>query len=260
MVLVPLLIAFPHTSSAAGLALFDDFESYSVGALPFTGIWNQDRPYAPQVVTSALDAGLGPHSGSKMMRANWFGSPGDFEGVAVSLRALYNNEGFIRVWFRFDADFQNPPSGGSGAHLLRLYPDPSFFISAPDPGPDPTGFQIEGLINGVQFPSVGLPNIVDHQWHKFELYWKISPPIMRGWLDGVLKEDIAIAYGPLPDVFYLMSNMGSYQIDQNNHVYMDDFEFFSDTGKGAATGLMSDATICQGTACKPPKPPNLRIQ
>ena len=267
--LLLVLVALPHPSSAAGRVFFEDFESYSVGTLPTTQ-WQQDLPHnLPQVVTSSLDGIAGPHSGTKMMRANWTSS--DYESAKLTSWS-YNTEFLIRLWVRYDSDVDHV-QGNKVFRLDNFATESFYFDGQMESPPKCVMFSFWEVVAGKTITGPPWENfnggpLGDTQWHKIEIYVKHNQVgqtdgILRVWNDGQIVHDItniqSVANGAKWFPMFLMSNWSNFAHDNNNHVYWDDIEIFSDTGTGS-TGLMSDASICDGAICKPPKPLNLRVQ
>jgi hypothetical protein len=104
----------------------------------------------------------------------------------------------------------------------------------------------------------------DNEWHKVEIYIKhnrdgVPDGIMRIWQDGrqLINAENVISHTPGAKwgQFTFLSNWSQTAHDNNNHVYFDDIEIFSDLGSGAI-GLMSDATITEGANMSAPPPPS----
>jgi hypothetical protein len=255
-------LALVDFSYAAGLVFSDDFEDGT------TNKWLQDSPHSKcPVVTSALDNGAGPHSGTRMMRCNWDG--GSYDGVMLDSWG-YTNEFLLRFWYRVDRDVD----AKVGSKMLRLA-----FSSQQETY---WATQFELLSNAPLFmywktPSIdesywpssaspSNPAVGNYAWHKFELYIKHDTSgangIIRVWIDGVKVFDrtniISHASGTSWRPLYVMSNWSmnpGWEHDSSNHVYWDDVDIYSDTGTGA-TGLMSDATISSGSGSQTvPNPP-----
>jgi hypothetical protein len=261
-------LALPDFSYAAGRVFYDGFEDGT------TNNWTIESGRNPcPVVTSALDGGPGPR-GTRMMRCNWDG--GSFEGVVLNSWS-YTNEFLLRFWVRLDADVDRV----NGAKLFRLnwptydivlqrdYSDNQFHM----------WWFMPGGADGMNCWNREGNFLDDHQWHKIEIYVKhdtgSNNGIVKSWRDGVfinwdcgnprtnLNNYAGSPYYP----WYVMSNWSQnpgWEHDNNNHIYWDDIEIYSDNGTGA-TGSMSDATINVSGAGSvnqtPPNPPqNLQVQ
>ncbi|MCI0591227.1 MAG: hypothetical protein L0Y67_06455 [Gammaproteobacteria bacterium] len=248
-------VAFVDLSFAIGLAFTDGFEDGTTNKWSFPGTY-----YPATVVSTARDGGS-PHTGTRMMEANWDGTVAWDDPRVYTYAQLpswdYTNEFLLRFWIRYDADV-DPKDGGK---LMRLGP----------------GIGINELYMGAQMQLSGGPlfiytdvegpgqvtysggNVGDNQWHKIEVYIKhdtgTNNGIVRVWTDGVLRIDAtnvnSVPTGGRWEPFNVMSNWSNnpgWEHDANNHVYWDDFEIYSDTGTGA-NGSLADATasVGQGT-------------
>lgn len=235
---------------AAGRVFHDDFESYAVGTLPTTQWGQEGGRTTPSVVSSSTDGVQGPHGGSKMARFNWDGPSSNYDSVFVSVSPLYSSAFFIRMWMRFDSNFDNA-SSGSGVHMMR------FFQSSPyndilwaEPSTDSwiTDVWLNGSHIGTQYAAFPSPS----SWHRFEEYVDSGAGVIKTWIDGALQINASgVSFGGQRyDEFFPLSNWGGEKPDSVNYLYIDDIEIFSDTGSGA-TGSMSDASIAQGGGSPP---------
>jgi hypothetical protein len=250
-------------SQAAGRVFHDDFESYGIGTLPQAAWVAEPGRSMSDVMGTATDGGA-PHGGVRQACARFVGTT--FDTFTKSFTTLYSDEFLIRVWIRFDNNFDNAPPGASGVHLLRFFEVGGYdWLHAMV---DPTWYTVAYQLNGSLIGNTGSLVLPGHTWHKHEMYFKKSTGVMKDWQDGVLKKsESGIAFGSFRwNVLFMMSNWGSGGAgpDASNDTYFDDFEFYSDLGTGG-TGLMSDATITQGgggvsDTTSPAVPVNLRIQ
>jgi hypothetical protein len=240
------------SASAATRVFYDGSESGN------TNLWSQlDYRNKCTSVTSPLDGGAGPHSGSRMIRCNWDGvaawnSAESYE--ALSLTWSYTNEFLIRLWVRSDSDVDSK----FGSKWLRLYNQGvnSFIL---DGQMEQAGGPIYSNIESVDGTSTNYNNwgsalLGNQGWHKVELYVKhgiSNDAIFRVWVDGSLQyqrtgfsSSPANKWYPLIFVSNWSNNGPEWAHDTNNHTYWDDVEIYSDsTGGTAATGSMSDATV-----------------
>lgn len=269
-------VVLTNSSHAAGLVFYDDFESYSVGKLT-TNKWSTSDWWAlPQVVSSALDKGAGPTSGSKMLRTNWNGLVAWNDPNAQEICQLdsfpYTTEFLIRFKLRTDRDVDTV----RGSKVFRLTLDSGskqinryYFSMQMEKSGGPIFSNLEYVDGAAQnYNAYGSIPLGDGSWHKVEIYVKQDPSggaIFRLWLDGKLQhERTGFTSNPSNPWRSLIlnsnwSNNPGWQHDANNHVYWDDIEIFSDKGTGAS-GSMANATISAGNAAPLPPPTNLRIQ
>lgn len=248
---------------------YDGFENYSVGDLPSTYWYTGGSNLGPaQVVTSALDAGLGPVAGSKMLRLNWDTSAptafcftrAQFTFGDTDWKA--SDRIFIRLRFRCDADM---PTNFNGLHLLRFFMDAGNDSLIGTAGDNTivnfTAIDDASIFGGVGSTYFSTSEFLDTAaWGKFEIYWKRSATTHATWWfnsvvidDGARRCDASgFSYtDPKFEVINLASNWsgGGSPPDDNNHIYIDEFEVFADTTWGlggfdsATTGSMEDATI-----------------
>ena len=123
-------------------------------------------------------------------------------------------------------------------------------------------------INGKQGPQFWGRDtpLGDHKWHKIEIYVSARPTPTgnsRVWIDGNLRlqvtNAITVAEGRTWGPLFLTSNWTSnpgWEHGENNHLYWDDVEIYSDNGADA-TGNMSDATV---TVSAPVPQQGVRVQ
>ena len=278
---------------AAGRQRFDDFESYPLGQLSLptaNGYWRSDSGrIPPDIVSSAADAGVGPHSGSKMARFNYdttlaWPSLNIFSSMqsANTSSIIVNDEFFYRMWVRHDANCGRVDLG-SGKKFMRIYSGNGAqsndlitdFITSngfTNFGNDSGGAALMPTYWGGSGDFSATNSVT--QWVKVEYYFKFSTGTVKVWTDGALRRNDTgrnlTFWGTHGDGwkdFYPQSNWGDvenngYRHGTTNYMYVEDFEVYSDVGTGA-TGLMSDATITQvgSTDTTPPVAPvNLRIQ
>lgn len=259
--LTVLLVLLAADSHAAGLQRSEGFESYATGTLTAgilvtPGYWEQDNGRIfPDIVTSALDAGAGPHGGSKMVRFNYDTtnpSTGWSSLHQVSAGISFTNEIFYRWWVRFDADhgLSNLGSQRKFGRIFVTTPAYNDIFLEVSPGFFITIVLVNGDYPGVQH-SLGL---TPTGWNQVELYISKSPTagVVKLWINDTLVESytgLNTSAAPWLD-FYPVSNWGDvensgYLSGVDNHLYLDDFEVYSDAGTGA-TGSMADGTITQG--------------
>lgn len=256
--LLMLLLLTPLTRADAASRIFaDGFEAGN------TNLWEQDgtHPRCP-VVTTAADAGLGPHTGSKMLRCNW---GNDYESLVLNTLS-YTNEIFYRAWIRIDTDMDRTTT--SPIKFLRIFVPPN--------GPnyrdlfegisDGHGLTLRGNAGTELIPTYwgDEPNsdvsANTTAWHKVEYYINHTTQKVRVWHDGLMIRDVNITFNSVKWYpFYITSNWSDDVDDLINHLYFDDLEVYSDNGTGA-TGLMSNATITVGgTVTIPNAPSNTQV-
>ncbi len=228
-----------------------------------TSLWSQDGARNRcQAVTSAADGGVGPHTGSYMLRCNWNGTlawdaAARYETLVQGSYSM-NTEILFRFWLRPDNNAKDY-TGGGGPKIMRFGTAGSYFSGQFITTPYYNG----GTLTGAMYNSVGsqigatlwgtTPTLSNGQWHKVEIYIRqgTSDGIARLWLDDALQWQATGAntidtsdWG----TFWISSNWsgaaGCCDHDSTNYLYWDDFEVYSDTGTGG-TGLMSDGTIAQ---------------
>lgn len=241
-------VAFVDLSFAAGRVFDDGFEDGTTNKWWFPGTYN------PATVVSTARDGGSPHTGTRMLEANWNAAVPWTDPNFYTYAALeswnYTNEFLVRFWIRFDADVDDKdgpkflrmgPLGVNHMYLGKL-PGPTLFIyfESVDGSPGPIQYSGGSLAGG---------------WNEIEIYIKhdtgAKDGILRVWNNGVLRVDAtnvnSVSTGGRWTPFEVMSNHYGL-LDANNHVYWDDFEIYSDTGTGA-TGSLADGTasVGQGT-------------
>lgn len=254
---------------AAGRVFFDGFEDGTTNAWSNGGgtgwIGKCD------VVTSALDGGIGPRNGTRMARCNWDGTQGEPDGHSYQAMNktgwAKTRESFMRFWVRVDSDVDNK----QGSKLFRAPGAISYDAIQFEYG---TGASFFSTIYKSNNQQIGTTNwgcgggFRSGTWKKFELYFLESTSgqnngVARIWVDDVLcwealnqNTDDPQGAGYWAD-FHLMSNWSldsggaaDWTHDANNHIYWDDFEIYSDAASGA-TGLMSDGSISVGGGGSP---------
>ncbi|MFO1431842.1 MAG: hypothetical protein U1F76_17175 [Candidatus Competibacteraceae bacterium] len=236
----------PDFSYAAGRVFLDDFESGTTNA------WGRGGPAEKcPAVTSAEDGGS-PHQGRYMAKCNWAkDSRGWSYFNALYLASWpYSKEFLLRFWFRADQDLDHY----FGPKLLRLkFGDPNdqsiwgILADHGDQAELTAGWTIGG--NSYQFWGSPAAIIGDHKWHQLALYTKDSTGndgILRVWVDGnKVWEQVNIQTNSNGRPWYplhLPSNWDNAPIDNNNHIYIDEVEIYSDQGTGAS-GSLADGTI-----------------
>jgi hypothetical protein len=253
-------------ASSGGRVFYSDGTTLT-GVRPDTGPGTpRDLPY---LVTSAFDGVPMRSGGAWAMNWNgtgYSGNPPAFNAAQIDIG--YSNEIFIRFWARIDQDMRvNYPATDTGPKLFRFQNN---CVGVWDPYDDEgvaerSYFSFEVAGKGGKY--IRIEN--RHQWHKFEFYFNLSGQTNKIWIDGVYQGiasytdnvwDTSTLFGFTgpwglqvssnwsggPDNSGNGGTTGLRDHDANNHIYWDDIEIFSDTGTGG-TGLMSDATIQQGT-------------
>jgi len=236
-----------QANTGVGLVWFDDFEDGTTDKWTDTGA---------EIRTTAHDGGS-PLSGTYMASVNWnAGGTPVIEGLELpSGEFTYNKEFFVRMYLRFDDDVDED----RGAKLYRMGwnagdtapQDSSIYSAIWD---SITGLLFATTINESAAKSLTITNpFFDNEWHKIEMYMcNDSSGILDIWLDDTKVNDPDIYYegntvgSPNNDwtTIYLPSNWSNPLVgfDNNNHMYVDEVQIFSDTGNGAS-GSMSDATV-----------------
>jgi hypothetical protein len=236
--------------------------------------WATDGSHAKgQVITQASDGGS-PKAGTRFLSLNW--TSNDYSGVRLNGWA-YNQETFIRMWWRLDADVDDR----DGAKLMRLGWTGALNASEALFSRTPGGSLHEvWYVGGYGSENIARNcysnhNLDDRKWHKVEMYIKLdtnnTDGVIKTWFDGVLQ---ASCYPVFGDTYasgnrwaplLLPSNWSpnpGWEHDMSNHFYVDEVEIFTDQGTGAS-GSMALGTI-SGSATPPPPtapaaPTNLRI-
>lgn len=243
-----------------------DWQSYGLGTLTTGDGISQDGTHnLPQIVSSATDLGLGPMTGTKMLRTNDDGTVADTDPAwyETCKIAIPTGVSFLsRVWFRRDTNFTK--TSGSSKKILR------FFQAEPiEDYNDMFGgiFVDAGLTNfcvvsqsqrdNYWGDSLRVPGSIPigttdaslstSAWHKIEYYISTVADggVTRVWHDDLLvRDESGLAtfdneWGPL----YITSNFEDAH-DATNHLYWGDIEIFTETGTGdACTGSLADASV-----------------
>ena len=262
MLLAPLV--FSNPSVAASRVFSDDFNG------SISGSWqNGDRDPCVSV-SSALDGGIGPHTGSGMLRCNWNGKvswhdPRNFEHIWLPNWSM-NRETLIRFWLRPDKDSLDYPA--QGPKLFRTGADQNSMCAGDLKGRGISDCNFNDANNRQIADSYwgGGSNIETTAWHKYEYYVNdaSSGGIIRIWCDDVLiYEATNINTSQVNgswNFFGISSNWsgadGCCDHDTSNHIYWDGFEVYSDVGTGAV-GSLSDGTISVSELA-PPNPPKIQ--
>ncbi len=251
-----LMLLVPPSVDAAGRVFYDGFEDGTTNAWVADGSRNKCT-----VVTSALDAGLGPYAGTKMAQCNWngevsFSDPESYLTLKLTSWS-YTEEMFVRFRVRYDADVDQV-NGGKAMRLEDGNNGMYWGVDMSSPTDDFTAYW--EFIDGVQSPGSYVywgngENMGNGQWHKVEIYILArtnTTGALRIWVDDTLVKELTgiktTGSGQHWYPMYVMSNWSSnpgWEHDANNHVYWDEMEIYSDTGTGG-TGTMSDASITQG--------------
>jgi hypothetical protein len=220
-----------------------------------------------QAVARAVDGGA-PRSGTHMLQCNWNGlvpwnDPRSMQDAHLK-NWPYQNEFLLRLWFRYDADVDHK----RGSKQLRLGfggPDEVIFACQFEKGMDATLWIGPNNLPG--FWGNSASRCGDRSWHKLEVYVKTnttgSDGVLRVWFDGVMVREWRNPSGVVGGrrtPLYLSSNWSSepgWEHDDNNHLYFDEVEIFSDMGTGAS-GNLSDASIA-ASSVGVQQPRNLRV-
>lgn len=177
-----------------------------------------------------------------MVSFNWNGPTANFDTMFMSMASRYNNELFLRYWIRFASDWSWGTTSSAG-HFMRFYQS-SPYNDWLDSNGAPGSWISEVIVNGNTYGSQwnGLPN---SSWHKYEKYINRSTGVVKMWLDDSLFASwTGVSFGSQKyDLFYIMSNWGTDKPDSTNHMYLDDWEVWSDTGSSSFTGSMSNGDI-----------------
>lgn len=252
-------MSLPAVADASSRVFFDNFDA---GAP--TG-WTTTKCPA---VTRAADGGA-PRNGTHMMQCNWNGTldwthPDKLQDAALT-SWTYQNEYFVRMWFRYDADVDH--RGGSKQMRLGFEgPNEVIFSCQFEHGNNATLWI--GPNNLPSFWGSAASRCGDRNWHKLEVYVKNnttgSDGVLRVWMDGTMIREWRNPSGTVGGRrvgLNLPSNWSSnpgWEHDALNHVYFDDVEIYSDAGTGA-TGSMADASITVGGGTGVQAPRNLRV-
>ncbi|QQR78678.1 MAG: hypothetical protein IPJ68_00095 [Candidatus Moraniibacteriota bacterium] len=262
-----LFLLSSHSVSAAGRVFSDGFEDGT------TTQWTDGTTAGAEgkcnIVTSALDGGTGPKSGTKMARCNWDGTQGALYGHShqeMDTSWSMGNEALIRFHVRVDSDVDVK----AGSKLFRWNGFNSFGAIQFEYGNGATLYTRSHSEDGTQLgpTNYGGGNAFRNgQWHQIELYIKKgSGGIIRVWVDDALvSEGLNINTNDSTwNQFHMMSNWSlndGWEHDANNHMYWDEFEVYSDTGT-SGTGSLSAGTAAQGSSdtTAPAAPTGLGVQ
>ena len=243
--------------------IFSERFDYNVGTMPTGGSqgspWSWQRPLQnAQIVTAPLDDGPGPALGTKMFMGNWTSS--DYNGIYMGYDNFdYTSEFFVRMWCRMDDDvdglwgnksFRFYNSDGEGLGLNSYY----WVMDMEGVSGDTHDAHsvLEWVDDNIILDQAGGGSLTRAAWNKVEFYMKVaasSGGILRAWVNDSLMHEADGWSGnpanPWPQI-NLMSNWSTNNgpLDENNHVYWDGIDVYSDNEGGeATTGSMSDATI-----------------
>ena len=264
-------LVYLDVSYAAGRVFYDGFEDGTTNA------WQAEagRGKCP-VVSASLDGITGPKAGTKMVQCN-YQTDGNWATLTLNTGSIYNDELFIRMWYRPDTDinrtggYQGQPTIGIASFkLMRFFQQVPYHDMFEVAGhPQQSNNNAGNPNDSDAFPTYwggasGDRTNVSSGWHKIEYYIKQSAGAFKVWHDGLLiRNNSGYNYmGMKWTSFFLQSNGDSGTTDNNNHWYVDEFEIYSDMASGA-TGAMYDATITvggSGDATPPASPVNLRVQ
>ncbi len=244
------LLLFGGRVSAAGRVFYDSFEDGTTNA------WQQgDSRNRCQVVTSPGDGGVGPVSGTKMVRCNFNGTlawddPARFETLLIS--PSIGNEYFLRLYIRTSPNLESTGSGGDGTgpKLLRFFSSYAAYLQQWEVNPGTSPVTLAWEDESSSHTQYSLGNISRTSWTKFETYFNKSTDLHRIWIDDVLQRDTtAQDISAFDGILYLTSNWsgseGTRIHDSVNYMFFDEVEIFTNTGSGG-TGSLSAGSITQG--------------
>jgi hypothetical protein len=248
--LVLLVLCWSVSAQAATRVFFDGFEDGTTNA------WTQDDYRLKcDVVSSALDGGAGPTSGTKMTRCNWDGTVAWNDPLATKTMYKagfpYTSDIFLRAMIRYD----NDADAKQGSKLMRVGNEGASFQDCQLELSPPQVFMY-WQSSGAQVPPTYWGGAQCRPgWKKWEIYihQAASGGIIRVWIDDVQIYDTSgntIQTGGWNkwNMLSNWSNNPGWEHDANNHVYWDDVEIFSDATSGTATtGSMSAGTIAAVT-------------
>jgi hypothetical protein len=279
-------------ASAATLVFADDFDSGT-----WSSAWALDTGYAswPNVVSSALDGGPGPKSGTKMLALNWNGNvawndPRNRSGLVLP-NWNYAKEFFVRFWIRVDKDFgaqgssfyNDPGDGlGTGCKLFRwndfgstgdyavpfmqggyLHEQWAVDDFTGQGAGTPAGNYIVNVWQSDQNPTDG-SRLLDRKWHLIETYVlqdRVNGVVKR-WQDGHLQwqfngKTSNSANAPYYP-WYLASNWSTnpgWGHGSNNHIYIDSIQIFSDSNSGVPATGVMSAATIRAQTATTLPPP-----
>jgi len=228
-------------SESFGRIHHENFESGALG-----DVLGEDANHAGvQVLDTGYDSGTA-HSGTYCAAMNW--TSNGYSGLRRTSWS-YRKEFFIRFWARLDADVDPV----WGAKILRLGFNSSDGTSTPK---NDFTIQRDGAFHETLYSEQAIAannwsayDMNDNRWHKFEIYLYEDDVngVFKFWFDGQLETSTWPYHGDTHvtdsawDTFYLPSNWSNFAHDDANHIYLDDFEIYSDTGTGGK-GSMVDGS------------------
>ena len=237
---------------AAGRVFFDGFEDGT------TNQWSQIGTREKcTIVTTALDGGSAAHSGTRSARCNMNGAVDFSDNASFSIMQKSvpeASEYLYRLWSRADSDVDVQ----DGSKLLRLQGEGCSEINYTfEDGANPgASFYTARECNTAELSfgrdtTGGWPKTA---WRKWEIYIKdhATQGVVRFWVNGVMQREAvnvntssaSWSWGWFATLSNWSSNPG-WEHDANNHIYIDDWEVFTNLGTGM-TGNLSDATAQDG--------------
>lgn len=279
-----LVVLWAPSVQAEGRVFFDDFESQSfTDAHWLTDTFGTGRTRCP-IVSVASDGVIGPFAGTKMLSCNTTSvqnTQPDFDTLGLDYIPLHNQEFFIRAKTRIDADMFKTAS--SAKKIMRFFVNSIdfdwFHIIRTAPGlaenvymngaylevyfgSTPVGNQNPPPISPPDTTSSGITT-----WHTVEYYVHRGTRTFKVWHDDkLIRHEVGTASWPnnnyMGSRLQLMSNFAdlSGTGDNLNHMYIDNFEMYSDLGTGGVGSMINgDITQGGGDITPPSAPTNLRI-
>lgn len=245
-------VFYAPVAHAQSRVFADDFEDGT------TDLWEKDGGRDKcSVVATAVDGGA-VHGGARMAECNWNGLVEWSDPEAYTTLTLsswdYTSELLVRFWVRYSSDVDHT----AGGKLFRLDANnfmESYYLAGQMEARGGPLFSYWEWVNGKAGPLFWGDDTPfgDGAWHKIEIYVRASEVkggILRVWQDGMVKQEetgiVTIAAGHHWYPLYVMSNWSNnpgWEHDDNNHVYWDDFEIYSDAASGTPmAGALADAT------------------
>jgi hypothetical protein len=248
---IAILVLFAFSFSATRL-FYDGFEDGTLHK------WNTAPNAAltgPNIPPSVIS--LGSHSGTHCISINWDGTKAwNAPGVQTMMSLdsfAYTSTVFTRFWVKIDPDFDTPPNGGGPKIFKWGNGNPKELYLVPRMGDNVALSEFSNAsIPMVSFWGNTQSRVGGNTWHKIEQYMETgNAATIKLWVDGVLvnqwtalNTNVGGTWFPLWWASNWTGATGCCDHDASNHLYVDDFEVFSDATSGeATTGNMADASI-----------------
>lgn len=242
---------------AGYLSISTDFEGITIGN-------NVPAPWGPSsgnqtatVVQTAADGGAA-HAGNRQAQCSWSGTNGTtITTFGVNLAAYYSDEFLLNAWVRFDNSITFEASGGSGVHALEFFDsgsDSSWLMTNAIAGSGNLHFQARANAHDV-FTNF-YPSSVNHTWHFYQYYFKLSTGVYKVWYDNTLVPNAS----PPPsfpvtdgntfkwDRYDFIANYGSNLGTVPQYIYVDDVQIFTDSNSLGLGTPITSGSMANGDA------------